>query len=59
MALAAAGVRRVDNRLAELSQLTSKVSFGTYKVLLVANEQYGDLTILRLPMKMRYSLDQY
>lgn len=49
MALAAAGVRRVDNRLAELSQLASKVSFGTYKVLLVANERYGDLTDLKTP----------
>ena len=48
-AVAAAGVKRVQKRLEELSRIAERVSFGTYKVLLVANERYADLTDLKTP----------
>ena len=48
-AVAAAGIKRVQKRLEELSKIAERVSFGTYKVLLVANERYMDLADLKTP----------
>lgn len=48
-AIARVGVRRVSDKLKQLAAKVKGVDFGSYKALLVANNNYAELTDLRSP----------
>ena len=49
--VARAGVDRVTDKVRELELSTASVDFGSYKALLVANENYHELDDLKTPSK--------
>ena len=48
-ALAQAGVNRVVEKIQQLNLATSDIDFGSYKALLIANENYNGLPNLKTP----------